>query len=168
MTTSTIDPRGPLARHYRNLRRDGQTASQAWCNVKASRRGWELAIDADDTRDGGREWHIDAGSGIAVRVQQVPDQDACDCWHDANPEDRDSIPAHGHFGIVATASYLGREVIYDACWGFVWDWPGQDDDAELAYAWDQVAADVIDRARKMAATIPPWIVAQVDAWGGGE
>lgn len=162
-----IDPRGPMARAYRNNRREGMLAIHAWNMAKASARGRELAADSEDTRDGGREWTIDAGSGIVVRVQQVPDQEACDCWHDANPGDRDSIPSHGHFGIVATASYLGREVIYDACWGFVWDWPGQDDDAELARAWDDVAAGAIDHARKMASELPAWVVAQVDAWGGG-
>lgn len=126
-------------------------------------------MDADDTRNDGREWTIEVGAGIRVVVQQLPDEEACDCWEWAkeNPRDdgrEDDIPDHGHFGMVARIYASGREIAYDACWGFVWDWPGQDDDAELASAWDQVAAGEIEHARQMAAQVPAWVVAQMVAW----
>ena len=164
---STLDP--IMARAYRNARREGVPARLALAAARASKRGRELSIDADDRSDGGREWTIEVGAGIRVVVQQIPDSESCDCWDWAkdNPRDDgqvDDIPDHGHFGLVATAYADGRELASEACWGFVWDWPGQDDDAELADAWGDIAEGVIEDARKMAAQLPAWVVAQKDAW----
>lgn len=167
MDDLTLDP--IVARAYRNARREGIPARIALAGARAAKRGRDLAADAEDTADGGREWTIDCGAGIRVVVQQVPDQEACDCWDWArdNPRDDgqpDDIPNHGHFGLVATALAYGREVAYEACWGYVWDWPGQDDDAELAYAWSAIADGAIEDARQMAASLPAWVVAQKEAW----
>ncbi len=171
--TTTIDPRGPLARDYRNNRRDGMTAQAAIYNARAKARGWELATSDDRDHhardDGGRQWTIDLGAGMVVRVEQIPDQGQCDCWDCArdNPRDdgqEDVIPNHDHFGIVATATMVGREVLSESCWGFIWNWPGQDDYVELADAWGQIADDVIERAGKVLAATPEWVRLQMAAW----
>lgn len=166
--TTTLDAR--TVRAYRDARREGTPARYALAGARASARGHELAMDAEDTRDGGRKWTVDCGAGIRVVVQQLHDYERCDCWDWArdNPRDdggEDDIPNHGHFGIMATTYAAdGHEVACDACWGFVWDWPGQDDDAELAYAWDDIAVGQIDAAREMAVQVPAWVVAQMVAW----
>lgn len=169
----------PMARHYRNLRsgylNGGQPmpARAAWLTVKASARGHELAMDSEQTTwhgDFARHWHEEIGAGIAVDVWQVADYETCDCWEDAEnyPGGQgEEIPEHGHFGIVAEASWHGQLIPshgIDACWGFIWDWPGQDDDAELAWAWDDIAQPVIDGARDALAKVPAWVLEQVAAW----
>lgn len=185
-TSHPIDNRGPIARHYRNLRRgygdgaypDGapMPARYALAVAKASARGSELhTASKDDTWHGSyaRHWVEEIGAGCVVDVWQVSDDEPCDCWEWAkdNPRDdgrEEEIPNHGHFGMVAQVSWHGRELtmdgLLDSCWGYVWDWPGQDDDAELTYAWESVAEPVIDAAREMVGKLPAWVVAQYAAW----
>lgn len=160
---------GPLVRHYRNLRRgygdgaypDGQPmpARYAWGMAKASARGRELWADADYDHRGDLAWHVEIGAGIYVHVGAITDGQLCDCDEEHGP-----IPSHGHYGIVAEVFWFGRSIAYDAVWGFVRDWPGMDDDAELAHAWGEIAEPAIDHAREMYAAMPAWVLAQVEAW----
>lgn len=167
-----------LARLYRQARHEewnGLSATPAqWAMVKARAhiRGSELygaSEDADWHGEYARHWHEDIGAGLVVDIWQVSDSESCDCWEWAkeNPRDdgrEDDIPPHGHFGIVAETTWNGREIAHDACWGFVWDWPGVDDDRELAHAYDEIAQPAIDHARGMLAALPQWVREQVAAW----
>lgn len=166
-----------LAREYRRARREPwnnlATTPAQWAMVKARAkiRGSELfGSSEEDTWHGSyaRHWREDIGPGCWVDVWQVSDDEQCDCWDWAceNPRDdgqEDDIPSHGHFGIVADTHHASGDVTHDACWGYVWDWPGQDDDRELAWAWDDIAGYAIKDARRLYAEHQ---YAAVCAWAG--
>lgn len=160
-----------LLRAYRHARREPwnqlTTTPAKWALVRArgELRGWELASTADqETKfgDWSNHWRVDIGPGCWVDVWQVPDDD-CDCWEWAKeyPRDdgqEDDIPeSHWHYGIVAETRLYGREVAYDACWGYTAGWPGQSNEAELAYAYGEIADHAIDQAREMYAQVPQWV-----------
>lgn len=170
-----------LARIYRQKRREPWNREQmtpakwAMVGARAQMRGRELDASSEQEDWHGNyacHWREEIGAGIVVDVWQVWDNESCDCWEwvKENPRDdgrEDEIPeGHQHYGIVAETSWNGREIGHDALWGFISDWPGQDDCAELAYAWDQVAAPVIRSARESLANLPAWVIAQVAAWDG--
>lgn len=173
-----------LARCYRQARREewnGQPTTPAkWAMVRARAhiRGSELiGASEDDTWHGSyaRRWREDIGPDCWVDVWQVSDDDEqCDCWEEEKDAAREcgrepvDIPSHGHFGIVTDIHHASGDVTHDALWGFVWDWPGQDDDAELAYAWGEVADYAISDARRLYAehqyaaavnwaSLPQWV-----------
>lgn len=162
----------PIARHYRNLRRgygpgsypDGQPmpARYALAIARAHAKGSAIIADGDHDHRGTPTWEIAVGDAM-VEIRQEDDHD-CDCRDgDFWPAD-EPLPDHWHWGIVATVTLFGREVAYDGLWGFSWGWPNADDEAELAYAWEQVVEPVIEDARKMVDQLPAWVVAQQLAW----
>lgn len=156
-----------LASEYRQARREewnGLPMTPAkWAMVKARAeiRGWELILSAEQETwhgDYARHWRVDIGPGCWVDVWQVADSEPCDCWDWASDDGKeDDIPEHGHFGIVAETMFYGIEIAHDACWGFVWDWPGQSDARELTYAYDDIAGYAIRQARESFATMPTWV-----------
>lgn len=158
-----------LAREYRRARREPwnelSTTPARWAMVsaRATLFGERLAIDCDTDQSWhgsyALHWRVDIGPGCWVDVWQVADDESCDCYADAraNDEDPGKVPDHGHFGIVADVHWPSGDVSHDACWGYVWDWPGQDNARELAWAWEEIAAPVISDARESFANLPQWV-----------